>query len=148
MSLDSKRPRTLLEISRRVRDSDDDAFDRAAHEFLEVFYEQPEEREAALADRPEPLDPVRDAYLAAVAEHLARSFHLPTPEWSETHGNNLIRPIFAGDESMIATLTVHSPTAFRRRLLFVSKDTLAPPRRTQDQAKQQSVPRPLSGSRP
>jgi hypothetical protein len=33
---------------------------------------------------------------------------------------------------MIATLTVHSPTAFRRRLLFVSKDTLAPPRRTQD----------------
>jgi hypothetical protein len=34
--------------------------------------------------------------VAALAEHLARSFGLPVPEWSETHGNALNRPVFAG----------------------------------------------------
>jgi hypothetical protein len=34
--------------------------------------------------------------VAALAKHLARSFGLPVPEWSETHGNALNRPVFAG----------------------------------------------------
>jgi hypothetical protein len=64
-----------------------------------------------------------------VAEHLARSYGLPVPAWSETHGNALTRPFFSGGlESLKAVLTVESPTAFRRRLLFVSKDALSRPR--------------------
>jgi hypothetical protein len=36
-----------------------------------------------------PLDALRVADLAAVAKHLGRLFHLPVPEWSETHGHGL-----------------------------------------------------------
>ena len=40
------------------------------------------------------------------------------------------RPFFAGElESLKALLTVQSPAAFRRRLLFVSSDALDRPRR-------------------
>jgi hypothetical protein len=58
---DSRRPRTLLDVSRRAKEGDDGAFDRATREFLDVFYANPGGRRAAIEDRPEPLDPVRDA---------------------------------------------------------------------------------------
>jgi len=129
MSKERRRPRTLLEVSRRAKTRDAETFDAATREFLDAFYSDPQGRRAALEERPEPLDPLRDAYLAAMAEHLARSFGLPVPEWSETHGNGLTRPFFAGGlESLKAILTVESPMAFRRRLLFVSKDALSRPR--------------------
>jgi hypothetical protein len=124
----SKRPRSLREVSRRVA-AGEQAFDPAVREFLDAFYSAPGARCAALRARPLPLDAVRDAYLAAVAEHLARSCGLAVPPWSETHGFALTRPFFAGGlESLKAILTVESPTSFRRRLLFVSKDALSRPR--------------------
>jgi hypothetical protein len=124
----SRRPRTLQEVGRRVA-TGRQSFDPALREFLDTFYTAPDEREMAIRDEPERLDPVKDAYLAAVAEHLARSYEIPIPEWSETHGNELSQPFFAGGlESLKAILTVESPTAFRRRLLFVSKDALSRPR--------------------
>jgi hypothetical protein len=119
----------LLDVSRRAQ-ADSRAFDLAVREFLDSFYADPASRCAAIEQRPEPIDALYDAYLAAVAEHLARSFHLPVPEWSEMHGNALTRPFFAGAlESLMAILTVESPAAFRRRLIFVSKDALSRPRR-------------------
>lgn len=126
-----KRPRTLWEISRRANRGEQ-GFDPATREFLDTFYATPDARRAALQDRPERIDPIRDPYLAALAEHLARSFGLPVPEWSETHGNALSRPFFAGGglDSLNAILTVESPAAFRRRLLFISKDALSRPRLT------------------
>ena len=128
MTTTGKRPRTLLEVSRRAKGGEQ-GFDNATREFLDAFYANPDSRRAALQDRPEPIDPIRDAYLAAVAEHLARSFGISVPEWSEIHGNALNRPFFAGGlESLNAVLTVESPAAFRRRLLFVSKDALSRPR--------------------
>src|SRR5262245_38826226 len=106
MSAESRRPRTLLEVSRRAKNGHGAAFDRATREFLDSFYANPQRRPASLMDCPLPLDPVRDAYLAAMAEHLARSFGLPVPEWSERHGNALTRPFFAGGlESLKAVLT-------------------------------------------
>jgi hypothetical protein len=120
------RPATLLEVSRRVLAGA--AFDPAVREFCNVFYGRPERREEAIADRPLPIDALHDAYLAAVAEHLALSYGLDVPPWSETHGNGLKRPFFAGGlESLKARLFVESPTAFRRRMLFVSKDALFRP---------------------
>jgi hypothetical protein len=128
MTLSDKRPATLLEVSRRTL-GDEQAFDPALREFLDGFYANPGSRNAAIGQRPEPVDALRDAYLAAVAEHLARSFALLVPEWSETHGNGLTRPFFAGGlDSLMAILTVESPAAFRRRLIFVSKDALSRPR--------------------
>jgi hypothetical protein len=122
------RPQTLHEVSLRTLRREQ-PFDPALREFLDTFYAKPEGRLDALRERPELIDAVHDAYLAAVAEHLARVFSLPVPEWSETHGFALSRPFFAGGlESLKAVLTVESPTAFRRRLLFVSKDALSRPR--------------------
>jgi hypothetical protein len=86
-------------------------------------------RQQAIEERPAPVDAVHDAYVAAVAEHLARVYGLPIPEWSETHGNGLREPFFAGGlQSLKGVLVAESPTAFRRRLLFVSKDVLSRPR--------------------
>jgi hypothetical protein len=128
MILLRKRPTTLGEVARRVN-GDEQNFDPALREFLDTFYSRPELRAAAIVDRPELIDPLRDAYLAAVAEHLARSYGLTVPEWTETQGNDLHQPFFAGGlESLKAILFVESPTAFRRRLLFISSNALSRPR--------------------
>jgi len=105
------------------------AFDPALREFLDFFYANLEARAASLQTPPLPLDELRDAYLAATAEHLANCYRLPVPEWAETLGCQLKRPFFAGGlESLKALLTVESPAAFRRRMLFVSRDALYRPR--------------------
>ena len=123
-----KWPRTLREIARRVNAGEEN-FDAALLEFLDSFYANPDSRASALRDCPESIDALRDAYVAAVAEHLARSYGLPIPEWTEVQGNDLHTPFFAGGlESLKGVLVAESPTAFRRRLLFVSKNALSRPR--------------------
>jgi hypothetical protein len=125
MTLFGKRPRTLCEVVRRVK-SGEQKFDPSLREFLDAFYANPSSRQAALEDRPASIDAVHDAYVAAVAEHLSRLHGLALPEWTETHGNGLHEPFFAGGlQSLKAVLVVESPAAFRRRLLFVSKDALS-----------------------
>jgi hypothetical protein len=125
----SGRPRSLLEVSRRVA-AGQQAFDPAVREFLDTFYGDRMHRADAIQAEPELLDDTKDAYLAAVAEQLAQSHGLLTPDWVEGHGRPLKRAFFAGGlESLKAILTVESPAAFRRRLLFVGKDALDRPRR-------------------
>jgi len=125
MTLFGKKPRTLCEVVRRVK-SGDQAFDPSLREFLDAFYANPGARQSAVEDCPESIDVVHDAYVAAVAEHLSRSYGLPIPEWTEAHGNGLHEPFFAGGlQSLKGVLIVESPIAFRRRLLFVSKDALS-----------------------
>ena len=115
MSARTKRPTSLRQVADRAWRAED-SFDRALREFLDFFYANPGRRIRALKARPR-------------SEHLARSFGLDVPEWSETHGHALRRPYFAGGlESLKAILTVESPLAFRRRLLFVSKNALSRPR--------------------
>jgi len=124
----SRRPRALEEVALRVA-AGEQSFDPALREFLDVYYANPSEREAAIRQQPRPLDALQDAWLAAVAEHLARTDHLEIPYWAETQGLDLRHPFFAGNlQSLKARLTVESPTAFRRRMLFVSKDALFRPR--------------------
>jgi hypothetical protein len=128
MSLFGKKPATLQEVVRRVR-ADEQQFDPSLREFLDSFYANPDSRQQAFDERPDSIDAVHDAYVAAVAEHLARVYGLPIPEWSEIHGNGLREPFFAGGlQSLKGVLVAESPTAFRRRLLFVSKDALSRPR--------------------
>jgi hypothetical protein len=125
MTYAAKRPRTLREVSRRVA-AGEQAFDPAVREFLDSFYSRPETRVDAIAEAPELLEPVRDAYLASVAEHLASVYGLGFPAWAEHRGLDLARPFFAGGlESLKALLLVESPAAFRRRMLFVSKNALS-----------------------
>ena len=119
------RPKTLAEVARRVLAGEDE-FDPCLREFLDHFYLSDDaERQRSIAARPSAMDPLRDAYIAATAEHLARRWQLPVPAWTDDHGFALVRPHFSGGlESLKAILTVESPTAFRRRLLFVSANAL------------------------
>jgi hypothetical protein len=109
------------------------ATDGFLREFLDAFYLEGDRdaRERMLAVEP-PLsgDPRRDAYLAAVAEHLAMRDRLAVPAWTADAARFLKRPFFpAGLESLKATLLKESPTAFRRRMIFVGADPLYRPRR-------------------
>jgi hypothetical protein len=125
----SKRPETLFEVSRRVL-MGLQAFDPALREYLDEFYSHPSRRQASLREEPDLVEDVKDAYLAAVAEHLCSNYGLETPGWVADHGRPLKRAFFAGGlESLKAILTVESPAAFRRRLLFVGKDALDRARR-------------------
>ena len=128
MTLFGKKPATLQEVVRRVK-AGEQKFDPSLREFLDSFYTNPDSRMQAIDQRPASIDAVHDAYVAAVAEHLARVYGMPIPEWSEAHGNGLREPFFAsGLQSLKGVLVAESPTAFRRRLLFVSKDALSRPR--------------------
>lgn len=138
-----RRPRTLYQVSVKARD-ELRSFDARLREFLDHFYANPAQRLAAIEREPLGLDDLRDAYLAATAEHLARCHDLPIPDWVETHGRALVRPHFAGGlESLKALLTVESPLAFRRRMLFVSKDALSRPRMGAEIARQQDAVPPV-----
>jgi hypothetical protein len=108
--------------------------DAYLREFLDVFYTEPDaqRRTAMLAGEP-PLQahpPTLNAYLGAVAEHLALRYHLPVPAWTRAPERFLKRPFFpAGLESLKAICLVESPVAFRRRMIFVGADPLYRPRR-------------------
>jgi hypothetical protein len=70
------------------------------------------------------------ADLAAVGEHLARCCHLQIPDWAETRWLDLEDLFSAGWlESLKVRLFVDSPTTFRPRMLFVSKDVICQQRR-------------------
>lgn len=128
MNLFRRKPASLDEVVRRVR-AGEQGFDPAIREFLDAFYANPDTRRAAIEVPPASIDAVHDAYVAAVAEHLARVYELRIPDWTETHGDELREPFFAGGlQSLKGVLVAESPTAFRRRLLFVSKDALSRPR--------------------
>lgn len=124
------RPDTLLEVSRRTA-AGAQRFDPALRQFLDDFYSHPSRRPSALAEEPLLLDDIKDAYLAAVAEHLAAIYRLPVPPWADQHGRPLRTASFAGGlESPKAILTVESPAPFRRRLLFIGKNALDRPDRS------------------
>lgn len=125
-----RRPRTVHEVSLRTSLGQQD-FDGAVRQFLDSFYADASLRAEALRQEPVLLEPLKEAYLAALAEHLARSFGMDVPEWSDKMGFSLERPYFAGGlESLKPLLFVESPTAFRRRMIFISKDALSRPRQT------------------
>jgi hypothetical protein len=111
--------------------ADGDSFDRCLSNFLDGFYAAPTDE--ALADAPVLLAPrfgdigrVRDAYLAATAEELARSFSLTLPGWTFDDQRQLHRPWFATPLAALrALLLLESPPGFRSRNLFVSANALS-----------------------
>src|SRR6185437_3733976 len=124
------RPRSIAKIASRAAAGIQE-FDPAVREFLDEWQLMSRERRnAALAGEPQRLGGVKDAYLAALAEHLALSDRLLAPAWTEKPDRFLSEPFFAGGlESLKAILLVESPLAFRRRLIFISADGLSRPSR-------------------
>ncbi len=110
--------RTMEDFSFRFRD------------FLDGFYEKP--LASKLADEPRRLSGIlndegyADAYLAALAEHLAQHYQMPVPLWSRNPERSLKVPKFAFEtpEGRMFLL-VESPTAFRVRNIFISADGLS-----------------------
>jgi hypothetical protein len=124
------RPRSIAQVAERST-STQGAFDRLVREFIDAWQGlSRSERQAALAQEPASLGAVPDAYLAALAEHLALNERLAPPAWAEAPSRFLHEPFFAGGlESLKATLLVESPLAFRRRLIFISANALSRPDR-------------------
>jgi hypothetical protein len=128
MRRSSFRPLSIAEIAERVGNSSQN-FDLAVREFIDSWSAMaPAERREALVEEPVPVGRVEDAYLAALAEHLATRTGLDAPGWTEKPGRFLREPFFAGGlESLKAILIVESPSAFRRRLIFITADGLSRP---------------------
>jgi hypothetical protein len=122
------RPRSIAGIAGKPAAG---SFDPAVREFLDAWQEMNrEERQKALSVEPACLGSVKDAYLAALAEHLSLSEGFNPPAWCQDDNRFLREPFFAGGlESLKAILLVESPLAFRRRLIFISADALFRPAR-------------------
>ncbi len=123
------RPKSLEEVGTLTARGD--SFDRCLANFLDEFYAAP--TPSALEVAPPLLAPmdlemgrIRDAYLAATAEELARRMNLPTPRWAAAEERRLHLQWFASPlASLRAVLLLESPPAFRSRNLFVSENALS-----------------------
>lgn len=72
MTASSFRPHSIAEIARRATAAGEQRFFPATREFLDTWQGlSAAERPEALAVEPEPVGEVEDAYLGALAEHLA-----------------------------------------------------------------------------
>lgn len=120
--------KTLSTLAEQVRAGE--PLETALGDFLDAFYRH--SHVAALRDPPALLTDTHrdgmmvDAFLAAVAEHLARRFGLPIPLWVFERCRYLQKPFFAlRGPSIRATLLLESPIEFRSRNLFVTANALS-----------------------
>jgi hypothetical protein len=129
--LNWRRPHTLREVVNSARNTEEIGLNLA--EFLDhvnLLVRKKTGRRAVLAgirtEPPRTGDAVQDAYLAAVAAHLAQAHRLPRPRWTEKKSRHLDRPWFALDDDWArAGLLRDSPAAFRERNLFTNENALS-----------------------
>jgi hypothetical protein len=121
-------PRTLAEVAQDTLDGE--SFGMSLANFLDGFYFKPAgeallETPATLKGKVEEGE-VKDAYLAATAEELARRYKYKMPEWIWEEERKLHRPWFApSPQSIRGILILESPVGFRSRNLFVSENALS-----------------------
>jgi hypothetical protein len=123
---DSQLTATLAGIAARVNGGEEFRF--AAREFLDEFALRADDasRARAIAERPESTsDPRYDAYLGALAEHLAAAHGLERPSWSVRPDRFLDRFWFVSDVRGFRAVSIaQAPAAFRRRGVFVPERSL------------------------
>jgi hypothetical protein len=125
----NQRPATIAEAAELAKvHGQPGAFFR---EFLDEFYkvETDVERLQSLSGEPAPSgDRKLDAWYAAAAEHLCFQNRLMPPDWTQEPSRFLHKPYFpSGLESLKALCIKESPTAFRRRMIFVDGTPLSRP---------------------
>ncbi len=117
---------TLAGVAARARQGDD--FRVALREFLDEFALRSDDRSRAeaIAERPEPTgDSREDAYLGALAEHLATAHDLNRPPWSVEPGRFLDRFWFVSDVPGFRAMSLaQAPAAFRRRGVLLPERSL------------------------
>lgn len=80
---------------------------------------------ARIAERPRDLDPRTDAYLGALAEHVAAERGLAAPPWSIEPGRFLSAIWWPRYPGLWARAIVESPAAFRRRGILLGAGMLS-----------------------
>lgn len=117
---------TLAEVAKRIRNGE--AFDYAVREFLDEFALRGSDtaRLEAIEARPESTGAERwDAYLGALAEHLAAVHRLDRPSWSVEPERFLDRFWFVSDVPGFRAIAIaQAPAAFRRRGVFIPERSL------------------------
>jgi hypothetical protein len=117
---------TLAGVAQRVREGE--GFHHAMREFLDEFALRgsDQSRQVAIEGRPESTGDLRhDAYLGALAEHLAAVHGLTRPSWSVEPGRFLDRFWFVSDTvGFRAVAIAQAPAAFRRRGIFIPERSL------------------------
>jgi hypothetical protein len=124
------RPQTLAEVACILRSNPSD-FAMPLDEFCDEFYlDHP--NKAAQQRRIDPIpdptgDPLADAWIGAVGEHLALRWGLQVPAWTRRAVHFAIEdPHFApAAKAMRGVVIVESPPAFRSRLIFTRAEPLA-----------------------
>ena len=124
------RPMTLASLGRAGRSHvpDDETLLRLCLQFIDDFREaDPAAQASLIEDTPPSTGDARwDAFLAALAEHLAYHGGLPVPRWVRRRGRFLKRWWFLSDlPSVMAAALAESPAAFRSRGTFVTEDLFA-----------------------
>jgi hypothetical protein len=123
------RPQTLADVAQRAREAPSE-FHTALNEFADEFYLDHPDKAAQQGriDRvPEPVgDPLIDALIGAVGEHLAQRWGLNVPDWTQRAVHfALDEPHFLpNSRALRGALIVESPPAFRSRLLFTGAEPL------------------------
>ena len=117
---------TLAGVARRAAEGED--FRHAVREFLDEFAlrADDETRAEAIRERPPGTgDNREDAYLGALAEHLAAVQGLDRPAWSVEPGRFLDRFWFVSDVPGFRAVSIaQAPAAFRRRGVFIPERSL------------------------
>jgi hypothetical protein len=117
---------TLAGVARRAAAGED--FRHAVREFLDEFALRGDDRSrsVAIAERPpETGDPRHDAYLGALAEHLAAAHGFERPAWSIEPDRFLRRFWFVSEIPAFRAISIaQAPAAFRRRGIFVPERSL------------------------
>jgi hypothetical protein len=117
---------TLAAVVERVRSGED--FHHAIREFLDEFALRGDDRSRAEAieQRPKPTgDSRQDAFLGALAEHLAAAHGLSRPGWSVEPECFLDRFWFVSEvPGFRAVAIAQAPAAFRRRGIFIPERSL------------------------
>jgi hypothetical protein len=123
---DERFTQTLASVAERVCAGENLRF--AVRELLDEFSLRSRDdlRARALAEEPARVDPQTDAYLAALAEHLARTHGLDVPTWALDDDRTLDRMWFPGvAPGFRPTALRESPVAFRRRGIFIARGALS-----------------------
>ncbi|MGN6275964.1 MAG: hypothetical protein ACTHNP_08540 [Solirubrobacterales bacterium] len=117
---------TLAGVAERVRGGEE--FQFAVREFLDQFALRPDDpsRAEAIAERPDVTGDSRyDAYLGALAEHLAAVHGLERPAWAIEPSRFLDRFWFVSEVRGFRAVSVaQAPAAFRRRGVFIPERSL------------------------
>ncbi|HEU4393451.1 MAG TPA: hypothetical protein VFR04_07445 [Solirubrobacterales bacterium] len=117
---------TLAGVARRAAAGED--FSHAVREFLDQFSLRSDDRlrAEAVAERPVATGAQRhDAYLGALAEHLAAAHGFDRPAWSVEPDRFLDRFWFVSDVPGFRAISIaQAPAAFRRRGVFIPERSL------------------------